>query len=286
MGPAATAFARQVTASAQPKNVNRAKAFLFTAAKLADFAESVGTEPTISMLFDEALIERFILKGTTGMSPATVRTLRTNLRALARLLAPRPLPLPASLPRGQAKTPYSQGEIDAYLALAAAQPTMARRLRSVGLIALSAGAGLTGADLKGVRGIDVMARSGGLVVVVGGTKSRVVPVLARYHRLLLASAAAAGKHFVVGGDDPFRRNVTAQLVSSLAGGTELGRIDTGRLRASWLLHGVEATSLSSLMAAAGITSSQQLGEIALLVAPKGEAELVALLGGCAEPSAP
>jgi integrase len=277
MDPAATVFARQVAKAAQPRSVNRAKAFLFAAAKLAHFAVSIGTEPRIEILYDEALVERFILCGTDTMSPATRRTLRTNLRALSRTLAPRPLA--TSLPRGRAKSPYSQSEIDAYLALAAAQPTLARRRRTVGFIALAAGAGLTGADLRGVRGIDVVERSGGLVVEVGGHKPRVVPVLARYHEPLLESAAFIGEDIVVGGDDPWRRNVTGPLLSSLAGGMDLERIDAGRLRANWLLHCADAIGLSSLMSVAGFTTSQQLNEIALLVPPKSEVEIVALLGG-------
>jgi integrase len=254
MDPAATVFARQVAKAAQPRSVNRAKAFLFAAAKLAHFAVSIGTEPRIEILYDEALVERFILCGTDTMSPATRRTLR-------------------------AKSPYSQSEIDAYLALAAAQPTLARRRRTVGFIALAAGAGLTGADLRGVRGIDVVERSGGLVVEVGGHKPRVVPVLARYHEPLLESAAFIGEDMVVGGDDPWRRNVTGPLLSSLAGGMDLERIDAGRLRANWLLHCADAIGLSSLMSVAGFTTSQQLNEIALLVPPKSEVEIVALLGG-------
>ena len=87
-----------------------------------------------------------------------------------------------------------------------------------GLIALGAGAGLVGTDLRCVRGVDVVARSGGLVVIVGGKKARVVPVLARYHDLLCESAAFAGAHYVVGGHDPRRHNVTTPLISSLAGG--------------------------------------------------------------------
>jgi integrase len=213
--PKAAVFARHVVAQAHPARVARAKALLFAATKLGDFAVSIGVEPSAEMLCDEALIERFILCGTEGHSAATRRTLRTNLRALARAVAPRVGPGAVPLPRERAKVPYSQGEIDAYLALAAAQPTRARRLRAGALIGLGPGAGLLGADLRGVRGVDVMARSGGLVVVVGGKRPRVVPVLARYHDLLGESAAFAKERYVVGGNDRHRYNVTTPLISSL-----------------------------------------------------------------------
>jgi hypothetical protein len=110
MNPAATVSARQVAKAAQPRSVNRAKAFLFAAAKLAHFAASIDTEPRIEILYDEALVERFILCGTAELSPATRRTLRANLRALSHTLAPRPLA--TSLPRDRAKSPYSQSETD------------------------------------------------------------------------------------------------------------------------------------------------------------------------------
>jgi integrase len=282
VGPVAAAFARAVVAQARPPSAARAKALLFAAAKMGDFAVSIGLVPSTEMLFDEALVERFILCGTEGHAAGTRRTLRTSLRALSRALAPRAGPGATPLPRGRAKAPYTQGEIDTYLALAAAQPTRARRLRAGGLIALGAGAGLVGTDLRSVRGTDVVARSGGLVVVVGGKKARVVPVLARYHDLLGQSAAFAGSRYVVGGHDPRRHNVTTPLISSLAGGVDLARLDAGRLRASWLVSCAEAIGLSSFMAAAGLICSQQLGDIAAAVPPRSEARVIALLGGRAE----
>jgi hypothetical protein len=128
----------------------------------------------------------------------------------------------------------------------------------------------------------VIERSGGLVVVVEGKKPRVVPVVARYHAQLSASAAFAGARYVVGGNNPSRYNVTTPLVSSLAGGVDLDRLDAGRLRASWLTSCAEAIGLSSFLAAAGLTCSQRLGDIAAKVPLRSEAQIIELLGGCAE----
>ena len=93
-------------------------------------------------------------------------------------------------------------------------------------------AGLIRADLRDVRGSDIICRSGGVVVQVCGHRLRVVPVLTRYHGLLLASAAFAGTALITGGRDPGHRNVTTPLLRSLAGGTGLPRLDTSRLRAT------------------------------------------------------
>lgn len=130
----------------------------------------------------------------------------------------------------RAKAPYKDSEIAAYVALAEAQPTPARAMRLSGLIALGAGAGLMGADLRAVRGSDVMARSGGVVVVVKGRRPRVVPVLARHHERLMTAASFAGEGYVTGGFSARRRNVTSGLVASVAGGTDLAAIDPGLRR--------------------------------------------------------
>ena len=94
---------------------------------------------------------------------------------------PQLYPADTPLPRERAKAPYSPAEIAGYLALADAQPTAARRMRAAGLVCLGAGAGLIRADLRAVRGSDVICRSGGVIVAVRGARPRAVPVLARYH---------------------------------------------------------------------------------------------------------
>ena len=207
------------------------------------------------------------------------RTLRTNLRFLARAVVPQLLPADLPLPRERARAPYSPAEIGGYLALADAQPTAARRMRAAGLVCLGAGAGLIRADLRAVRGTDVCARSGGVIVTVRGTRPRTVPVLARYHDILLASAEFAGDQLVTGGTDPARHNVSNPLTSSLAGGSGLPRLDTSRLRATWLAGCAELIGLATFMNAAGITCSQRLGDIIAGLQPGGEEQAVALLGG-------
>lgn len=188
-------------------------------------------------------------------------------------------PAPAGLRRNRAKAPYAPAQVAAWFALAAAQPTEARRQRLCGLLCLGLGAGLERAELRGVTGRHVVARSGGVLVEVVGTRARAVPVLARYQERLLASAGFAGDGFVCGGVSPSRKNVTANLVGKLAGGADLGRLDVGRLRATWLAHHLEAMGLVALFAAAGVTCSQRIGDLAGQLQVPDEATLVGLLGG-------
>jgi len=275
--PQAAAFARAVVERAAPPGRERAKNLLWAAGRLADWGIGLGLEPVPEVLLHPSVIERFAAHAP-GLTGVTRRTLRTNLRFLARAVVPQLLPADAALPRERAKAPYSPAEIDGYLALADAQPAVARRMRAAGLVCLGAGAGLIRSDLRQVRGSDICCRSGGVVVTVRGRKPRVVPVLARYHGPLLASARFAGGQLVTGGTDPGRRNITTPLVTALAGGTGLPRLDTSRLRATWLADCAQLLGLATFLHAAGISCSQRLGDITATLDPGDEAAAVALLG--------
>lgn len=272
-------FARSAVTSAAPKDRARAKALLFAAGKLGAFAASVGLELTEEVIFTPSVIERFIVVETAALGPATVRTLRSNLRFIARAVVAHHPPAPIPLPRERARAPYAPSELAAYLALADAQPTVARRLRLSGLIALGAGAGLMGADLRSVTGSDVVARSGGVIVSVHGPRPRTVPVLAGYHERLKAAACFAGGGYVIGGYSASRRNVTSGLVASAAGGLDLATLEVGRLRATWLVAAAEAIGLGTFLRAAGITCSQRLGDLVAGLDDVDERQAVALLGG-------
>jgi integrase len=273
----AAEFARAVVTQAAPGGQDRAKNLLWAAGRLADWAISVGLDPVPGVLLHPSVIERFAAHAP-GLSGVTRRTLRTNLRFLARRVVPALAPADAPLPRERAKAPYSPAEIGGYLALAAAQPTAARRMRAAGLVCLGAGAGLIRGDLRAVRGSDIIRRSGGVLVQVSGRRPRAVPVLARYHQPLLAAAAFAGMGLVTGGTDPGRRNLTTPLTRALAGGTGLPRLDTSRLRATWLRDCARQIGLAAFMHAAGITCSQRLGDLLATLEPGSEADAVTLLG--------
>jgi len=274
----AACFARAVVTAAGPHGRDRAKNLLWAAGKLADYGIGLGLEPVPEVLLHPSVTERFTAHAP-GLTGVTRRTLRTNLRFVARKVVPQLCPADAPLPRERAKAPYTPAEIGGYLALADAQPTAARRMRAAGLVCLGAGAGLIRSDLRQVRGTDVICRSGGVIVTVRGPKPRAVPVLARYHDILLASAQFAGTGLVIGGTDPDRHNITTPLITALAGGTGLPRLDTSRLRATWLADCAELLGLAAFLHAAGITCSQRLGDIIATLQPGDEAAAVTLLGG-------
>jgi integrase len=277
VSPQAAVFARDAIAKSGPQGRERAKNLLWAAGRLADYASSAGLDLAPETVFHPSVIERFA-RCAPGLSGVARRTLRTNQRFIARRVVPQLYPADVPLPRERAKTPYSAAEIGGFLALADAQPTAERGMRAAGLVCLGAGAGLIRADLRDARGSDVIARSGGLVVAVRGQRARTVPVLPRYHAWLRASARSAGSGLICGGADPGRRNITNSLITALDGGGGLPRLDTSRLRATWLAEVAGLLGLATFMHAAGISCSQRLGDLVAGLEPAGEAEAVRLLG--------
>jgi hypothetical protein len=278
-GPAG-AFAREVVTAAAPERAARAKALLFAAGRLAAFAERAGLGLDQTLL-GEAVIERFVVVGCPGVSPATRRTLRTNLRALARTIERYPQPTPVALARERAKAPYSPAEIDGYLRLGACQSTLPRRMRARALVCLGAGAGIIASELRHLRGSDVVACAGGVLVRIEGRPARSVPVLARYHEPLLEAAHDAGERLIVGALKPDRRNITDELGRALSTDSSLPRLEPGRLRSTWLVACAQTIGLQAFMQAAGVRCSQRLGDLTAQLPPATETQLVAWLSGSA-----
>ena len=119
----------------------------------------------------------------------------------------------------------------------------------------------------------------GVVVTARGARPRAVPVPARCQSRLLAAARFAGTGLICGGTDPGRRNLTNPLIIALDGGGGLPRLDTSRLRATWLAECAQMIGLATFLHAAGIQCCQRLGDITATLDPDTEAAAVALLGG-------
>ena len=115
------------------------------------------------------------------------------------------------------------------------------------------------------------------MVVVRGPRARVVPVLPRYHETLLVSAHFAEDHYLVGGRDPTRENVTTPLISALSTHSDLSRLSCSRLRSTWLVECARLIGLRTFMDAAGVTCTQRLGDLVAEIEPGDEATSVRLL---------
>ena len=269
--------------AAAPGGRERAKNLLWAAGRLADWAIGLGLDPVPEVLLHPSVIERFTAHapGLTGRDPAD---------AAHQPAVPGPGGRSRAGPGGRAAAPRArQGariaprEIDGYLALAAAQPTAARRMRAAGLVCLGAGAGLIRADLRAVRGSDIICRSGGVIVDgarrAGRGRCRCWPATTSR---CWPPRRSPGTAWSPAGTDPARRNVTTPLI------TRAGRRDraapaghhpaaghlAGRLRRSCSGWPRSCTPPGSPAASGSATCSPPCD-------PGSEAEAVALLGRAA-----
>ena len=113
MSPRAAAFARDVITAAGPEGTERAKNLLWAAGKLADFAIGLGLDPAPETVLHPSVAERFT-RCAPGLSGVARRTLRTNLRFIARRVVPHLYPADLPLPRERAKKPYRCREISGF----------------------------------------------------------------------------------------------------------------------------------------------------------------------------
>jgi len=264
-----------LVSGAAPSGVARARSLLWITSRLVDWALSVGLEPRKEVVLKYSVIERFVSLAMADVSSSARRTARTNLRFMARKVAPELAgPAPPPLARSRAKLPYKDSELEAYFALARAQPTEARRQRLTGLLCLGLGAGIQAEDLRYVTGNHLRQSHGALVVVLEGPHPRRVPVLARYEEKLKASALYAGSGFICGGVSAIRKNLTNRLVDSTSGGSDLSRLDLGRLRATWLCEQLVRLGVPELLCAAGVTHSQLIWDLVATLGVPSESAMI------------
>jgi hypothetical protein len=162
------------------------------------------------------------------------------------------------------RPPYDPDEVQGLLALAAAQPTPSRRRALSAILHLGLGCGIASRDLAWVRGQDVEQMSDGAVSVTvsGGVRPRSVVALQAHEAALVKLARSADAGLLIGGSTRGRRNVTRGPLDRVVGGEDLPRLETARLRSTWLLVHLRArTPLPALMGAAGLTTVRPLEDL-------------------------
>lgn len=269
-GPRARAawpYTRRLVAEAAQLSTGSPRNLAKYLSHLADFAawsHEQGVPLVLDLLLDPDVIERYIAVGMSGSKDSTRATRRAILRRIARRCATPQQDLPLPIAYRRVRPPYSLDEVEGFLSLAAAQPTARRRLTLLAIVHLGVGCGLSSRDLAWVRGQDVEELPNGAVsiTVSGGTRPRTVIALKANESPLLKIARAAGSDLLIGGSTCGRRNVTRGPLERVVGGEDLPRLETARLRSTWLLTHLRArTPLPALMTAAGLTTVRPLEDL-------------------------
>jgi len=234
---------------------------------------------TLERLLDGDVIERYIAVGMLTSRDSTRATRRAVLRRIARHCASPPQDLPLPIAYRRVRPPYSLGEVQGLLALASAQPTPSRRRTLRAILHLGLGCGIASRDLAWVRGQDVEQFPDGSVSVTvsGGTRPRTVVALHAHETALLELSRFTSSGLLIGGSTRGRRNVTRGPLDRVIGGEDLPRLETARMRSTWLLAHLRArTPLSALMVAAGLATVRPLEDLLQYCPVDVEAARVAL----------
>jgi len=242
---------------------NAAK-YLSHLSDFAAWAHAQGVPLALTALLDPDVIERYIAVGMPGARDSTRATRRAILRRVARRCASPPQDLPLPIAYRRVRPPYSPAEVQGLLALASAQPTPSRCRTMRAILHLGLGCGIASRDLAWVRGQDIEQLPDGAVSVTvsGGTRPRTVITLHAHETALLEIARLARAGLLIGGSTRGRRNVTRGPLDRVVGGEDLPRLETARLRSTWLLTHLRArTPLPILMTAAGLTTVRPLEDL-------------------------
>lgn len=213
-------------------------------------------------IFHRDVIAEYAAHGCPELRPASAGNRRSQLLRMAeRLLPPQQRTSRlAPFPPARASAPYTPAEQVALRSWATGQTTTYKQVNCQVLLALGLGAGLSAAEVGGVRARHILVDGEGVMVEVAGERARLVPVLAEWEPALVTIAEAAIRPdlYVF---RPRRDGNPRNQVSSFVKQTSISgvRPNLQRMRATWLVtHLTAGTPVKALVQAAGLESLEPL----------------------------
>jgi len=247
--------------TAAPRTPYTEKQLYPVAAKFARWAIEVAflpLEPDI--LFDPATVDEFAHAGLVAYTSAGRSTMRSKLRAIARVhAADDGADEQTGIRRSAPVTPYGPADLAALESWARGQHSEDRRTSAGALLALGLGAGLTGREIVGARHDDITQTDGVVLVHVTGPAAREVPVLRAWEQLLLERAINHRGWLFRSGQEGGNPNLITDFVSR---SHQRVHLQARRMRATWLVHHLTVgTPLPLLLHAAGLQSAEALDRL-------------------------
>ncbi len=238
-------------------------------AGLLGWAAADGLELSVPSLMRYEVIDLY----AQSLTKRTASSRRSHLRALARDANPAAIPPPPLKYEHIAiRPPYSTAEMAAIRRIALNQPTAIQRRTMCAVVGLARGAGLDSQDFRHLGRPHVEDRdSDGIWVDIQGGRPRLVPVRRAWEEVVRAGLAGLAKDDLVIGTSTTRRNIAAKIIEQATILGDAPRIETNRLRTTWLADLLTSdVPLSVVMAVSGLTSARTITEVLQLVAADAE----------------
>jgi hypothetical protein len=256
---------RSVLASA-PTSADQAIERCRVVARLAAWCDSRHLPVSDRIVFAPDTIAKFF-EAQNFPGPST-RTYRSIARIVAAANLPDAYPTrETSASRNAVTGPYSDAELDLLFQQASLFRSAKRRRHTGAVIALGAGAGVTGGiEIGCVQPSDVRFHRDIITVEVqrhrldgtGVEYARTVPVRRRFQSLLatiVAECEAAGDTYLVGGQGQYRDRRTSEIVADFNARGDTVTLDVARLRTTWLVELLSSpVPLAVALDAIGITT--------------------------------
>jgi hypothetical protein len=245
-----------VAAPADPQKANHQ---LSIVTQLAVWAERLGQSIEPESLFHPEFLDRFVIEGCAHLSAGTRLNYRTNLWKIGEAVLGRALFPPRALPlrRSSVAAPYSADQVTELVSWSRGLPTAHMRRNCQALLALGLGAGLSSQEVTSLLGSDVHSEGGVVLIEVGGTSARSVPV----HRLWagevlrLANEAGPRPFFMSERSRITRRDILGFIERCSGEGPP--KFNVQQLRITWIVgHLAIGTALTALVRAAGVGIGQ------------------------------
>jgi integrase len=233
------------------------------------------------VIFSPPVIDRFTSQGMPQYTKAGRNTMRSRLRRMADVLLGDEREPDRERPMGNsdAVRPYSQAEIAALYSWANGQSDGERYSSAMTLLALGLGAGLTGSEIARLKIGHIHVDDEGVVVQVGGTRPREVPVLREWEQMLVERVAGreAGSWAFREGQEGGNRNLVTDFAARSRG--EVG-LQARRMRATWIVHLLSReVGLIPLLEASGLRSVEAIDKFLPFVPRDAEDQKRRMLRG-------
>jgi integrase len=247
------------------------------ASVLGRFGAFCALEGVAPELGDPDLIETFLAIGCPDLAPHSLGTYRSVLVRLGRCSYRAGRAFGASA----APAPYRVTEVAALWSMAKSQSSTGRVRRAKVLLSSMLGAGLRPGELAALDAAAVSGDARGVVVEVGGSPGRTVPVRDRYAEELAALAqSSSGYLFRPGARVRNAKNLIGEVCAALVHDPDEVALVSGRARSTFICwHLGAGTALDQLCAMAGLKGVESLLRYARHVpgAPRSKAQLRAAL---------
>ena len=254
-------FVETAVRTAAPNTTYSEKQLYPPTARLALWAWQTASLPLkADVIFSPPVIDRFTSQGMPQYTKAGRNTMRSRLRRMADVLLGDEREPDRERPMGNsdAVRPYSQAEIAALYSWANGQPDGERYSSAMTLLALGLGAGLTGSEIARLKIGDIHVDDEGVVVQVGGTRPREVPVLREWEGMLVERVAGreAGSWAFREGQEGGNRNLVTDFAARSRGEVDL---QARRMRTTWIVRQLDQRApLLPLLEASGLQSPEAL----------------------------